>query len=245
MILESWPEPRIIYGAESEPILRQHLVPGVQVDVIRPDDRHIYPAVIYQVKVDERLYLGAPSWVEEGMNLEVSFVVPKMDLTGLGASRFGFRGEVMELVADFEVSQGQRMEVAVLLYPSALKATTVRYCYRAVVPPDYGLAAQLEGLEAQVRLIDLSLAGGRLAGKGQARLKPGDEVGLRLSSGRGGLQEVFLRTRVVHWTDRAGPEADWAVGLAFLPLPADTLTWLEKEMGLLIQHQSRTEGRDG
>ena len=73
------------------------------MDVTRPDDRHIYPAVIYQVRVDERLYLGAPPWVEEGKNLEVSFVVPEMDLTGLGASRFGFNGEVMELVAEYGI----------------------------------------------------------------------------------------------------------------------------------------------
>ena len=47
MILESLPEPRIISKAESGPILRQHLVPGVQVDVIRPDEGGVYPVVIY------------------------------------------------------------------------------------------------------------------------------------------------------------------------------------------------------
>ena len=59
------------------------------------------------------------------------------------------------------------------------------------------------------------------------------------------LQEVFLKTRVVHWTNRVGSKADWAVGLVFLPLSADARAWLEEEVGLLVQHQRRTEDRNG
>jgi len=220
---------------QAELLLKVHLVPGAQLEVRRPNGE-VEAVTLYQVEVGRRLYLAADWDGFKDRSLEISFVVRDQTLTGQAANRYGFRTRVVEFRRDFEVSPFWRGPVIVTHYPNQLELTTLRHHYRAVVPAELGLRAEIQGLAEAARVVDLSLGDCRLAVGPENERAEADVLALTFRLDRPEAEELKVQARVVH-ASLDDQEELLYLGLSFVDPPTAAGTWLEEVLVLLLQNQ--------
>ncbi|MBW1713326.1 MAG: hypothetical protein JRJ59_09300, partial [Deltaproteobacteria bacterium] len=205
---------RVMQFAEAGPMLRRCLVPGAQVEVTARPRGMVESLIIYQVEVGRRLFLSEPKKNWPSRQVDVSFVIQRLDPAGQEVRRYGFTAAVLERLKALEISSGQKGPAVVVEYPFSLKVTTLRHFYRLEVPRELGLRAELAGFEEEVELVEISLAGCRLVGSGPRRP---DQTEFLINFSLKGVQPspLAIRAKAVHGGLLDKPGLDWRLGLLF------------------------------
>lgn len=117
---------------------------------------------IYDINSREKYFLVAqtqPPILKSmvGVSIEATFLwrsIPTDD-----PSRYAFHTIIRNLITDYNLSRGQRVQAAELAYPDYIYQRNLRFSYRVQPISDYPITLWLEGHENPFPIIDISEGG--------------------------------------------------------------------------------------